>query len=98
MAASFFWVLLVCGWIQPFWLIHRCPIAFSRKSLVIWWMTFRAAPSRYWFEMLRHPLAVLNGDRFSPWRNIGFLLALSLPLLLIPLLSVDSALLVAVPS
>ena len=47
--------------------------------------------------MLRHPLALLRSVGVPPGATLGFLLALSLPLLLIPLLSVDSALLVAAP-
>ena len=34
--------------------LRRCPVgpsfSFLGKSLVIWWMTFRAAPSRYWLQ------------------------------------------------
>ena len=96
MAVSFSWVLLVTGWIQP-----SVDSSLSDRFLLekfghlvddVSGGTLSALVA-----MLRNPLAVLQAIVSPPGATLGFLLALSLPLLLIPLLSVDSALLVAVP-
>lgn len=47
--------------------------------------------------MLQRPLAVLHALVTPPGTTLGFLLALSLPLLFVPLISLDAALLVAAP-
>lgn len=49
------------------------------------------------FQMLQKPVAVLEALVSPPGATFGFLIALSLPLLLVPLLSVDAALMVSVP-
>ena len=47
--------------------------------------------------MLRQPLALLEALVSPPGATLGFVLALSLPLMLVPLLSVDAALLMLAP-
>ncbi len=46
--------------------------------------------------MLQRPLALVQALISPPGATLGFVLALTLPLLFVPLLSVDAALLVAV--
>ena len=47
--------------------------------------------------MLREPLSVLQALVSPPGATLGFVLALTLPLLFVPLLSVDALLLVSAP-
>ena len=61
-------------------------------------MTFRAGPRLFCWAMLRQPLALLQALVSPPGATVGFVLALTLPLVLfVPLLSVDAALLMLVP-
>ena len=49
------------------------------------------------FQMLQKPAALLEALVSPPGATVGFLIALSLPLLLVPLFSVDVALIVSAP-
>ena len=49
------------------------------------------------FQMLQKPVALLQALVSPPGATLGFLIALSLPLLLVPLFSVDAALIVSAP-
>ena len=49
------------------------------------------------FQMLQNPVALLQALVSPPGATLGFLIALSLPLLLVPLFSVDVALIVSAP-
>lgn len=96
MVVSFFWVLLVTGWIQPA-VDSSLSDRFLQEKFGHLVDDVSGGTLSVLVAMLRHPLAVLQAIVSPPGATLGFLLALSLPLLLIPLLSVDSALLVAVP-
>ena len=96
MAVSFSWVLLVTGWIQPS-VDSSLSDRFLQEKFGHLVDDVSGGTLSVLLAMLRHPLAVLQAIVSPPGATLGFLLALSLPLLLIPLLSVDSALLVAVP-
>ena len=96
MAGSFFWVLLVTGWIQPA-VDSSLSDRFLQEKFGHLVDDVSGGTLSVLVAMLRNPLAVLQAILSPPGATLGFLLALSLPLLLIPLLSVDSALLVAVP-
>jgi uncharacterized membrane protein len=96
MVVSFFWVLLATGWIQPA-VDSSLSDRFLQEKFGHLVDDVSGGTLSVLVAMLRHPLAVLQAIVSPPGATLGFLLALSLPLLLIPLLSVDSALLVAVP-
>ena len=96
MAGSFFWVLLVTGLIQPA-VDSSLSDRFLQEKFGHLVDDVSGGTLSVLVAMLRNPLAVLQAILSPPGATLGFLLALSLPLLLIPLLSVDSALLVAVP-
>ena len=96
MAVSFSWVLLVTGWIQPS-VDSSLSDRFLQEKFGHLVDDVSGGTLSALVAMLRNPLAVLQAIVSPPGATLGFLLALSLPLLLIPLLSVDSALLVAVP-
>ena len=96
MAASFLWVLLVTGWIQPA-VDSSLSDRFLQEKFGHLVDDVSGGTLSVLLAMLRHPLALLQAIVSPPAATLGFLLALSLPLLLIPLLSVDSALLVAAP-
>ena len=96
MMAAFAWVLVVTGWIQP-----AVDSSLADRFLSEKFGHLVDDPSggtvAVVLTMLRKPLAVLQALVSPPGATLGFVLALTLPLLLIPLLSVDAALLVAVP-
>ena len=96
MASSFLWVLLVTGWIQPA-VDSSLSDRFLQEKFGHLVDDVSGGTLSVLLAMLRHPLALLQAIVSPPGATLGFLLALSLPLLLIPLLSVDSALLVAAP-
>ena len=96
MVASFAWVLVVTGWIQP-----AVDSSLADRFLSEKFGHLVDDPSggtvAVVLTMLRQPLAVLQALVSPPGATLGFVLALTLPLLFVPLLSVDAALLVAVP-
>ena len=96
MLASFLWVLLVTGWIQP-----MVDSSLSDRFLQEKFGHLVDDPSQgtasVLIAMLSRPLALLQALISPPGATVGFLLALSLPLLFVPLLSVDAVLLMAAP-
>ena len=96
MAAAFAWVLVVTGWIQP-----AVDSSLADRFLSEKFGHLVADPSggtaAVVLAMLRQPLALLQALLSPPGATLGFVLALTLPLLFVPLRSVDAALLVAVP-
>ena len=96
MVAAFAWVLVVTGWIQP-----AVDSSLADRFLSEKFGHLVDDPSggtvAVVLTMLRRPLAVLQALVSPPGATLGFVLALTLPLLFVPLLSVDAALLVAVP-
>ena len=96
MLMSFFWVLLVTGWVQPA-VDSSLSDRFLQEKFGHLVKDVSGGTFAVMLGMLRQPLALLQAIVSPPGTTLGFLLALSLPLLFIPLLSVDSLLLVAVP-
>ena len=96
MLSSFLWVLLVTGWIQPA-VDSSLSDRFLQEKFGHLVKDVSGGTFAVMLGMLRQPLALLQAIVSPPGSTLGFLLALSLPLLFVPLLSVDSALLVAVP-
>ena len=96
MAAAFVWVLVVTGWIQPAVDSSLADRFLSEKfgHLVV---DPSGGTAAVVLAMLRQPLALLQALVSPPGATLGFVLALTLPLLFVPLRSVDAALLVAVP-
>jgi uncharacterized membrane protein len=96
MLASFGWVLLVTGWMQP-----AVDSSLADRFLAEKFGHLIDDPSggtvAVVLTMLSRPWAVLQALVSPPGATLGFVLALSLPLALVPLLSLDAALLVAVP-
>ena len=96
MAAAFVWVLVVTGWIQP-----AVDSSLADRFLSEKFGHLVEDPSggtaAVVLAMLRQPLALLQALVSPPGATLGFVLALTLPLLFVPLRSVDAALLVAVP-
>ncbi len=90
------WVLIVTGWIQP-----AVDSSLADRFLAEKFGHLVEDPSRgtvaLMLAMLREPLAVLQALVSPPGATLGFVLALTLPLLFIPLLSVDALLLVSAP-
>ena len=96
MLISFLWVLLITGWIQP-----MVDSSLSDRFLQEKFGHLVDDPSggtaSVLFAMLRRPLALFEALVSPPGATLGFLLALSLPLLFVPLFSVDALLLMAAP-
>ena len=96
MLVSFAWVVLVTGWIQP-----MVDSSLSDRFLKEKFGHLVDDPSggtvAVLWAMLRQPLALLDALVSPPGATVGFVLALSLPLVLVPLLSVDAALLMLAP-
>ena len=96
MLISFVWVLLVTGWIQP-----MVDSSLSDRFLQEKFGHLVNDPSggtvSVLFAMLGRPLALLEALVSPPGGTLGFLLALSLPLLFVPVFSVDAVLLMAAP-
>ena len=85
MAVSFSWVLLVTGWIQPS-VDSSLSERFLQEKFGHLVDDVSGGTLSALVAMLRNPLAVLQAIVSPPGATLGFLLALSLPLLLIPLL------------
>ena len=97
MLVSFAWVVLVTGWIQP-----MVDSSLSDRFLKEKFGHLVDDPSggtvAVLWAMLRQPLALLEALVSPPGATLGFVLALSLPLVLVPLgFSVDAALLMLAP-
>ena len=96
MLIAFVWVLLVTGWIQP-----MVDSSLSDRFLQEKFGHLVNDPSggtvSVLFAMLGRPLALLEAIVSPPGGTLGFLLALSLPLLFVPVFSVDAVLLMAAP-
>lgn len=96
MVMAFGWVLLVTSWIQP-----AVDSSLADRFLSEKFGHLVDDPSggtvSVVLTMLQQPLAVLQALVSPPGATLGFVLALTLPLLFVPLLSPDAALLVAAP-
>ena len=96
MLGSLGWVLIITGWLQP-----AVDSSLADRFLAEKFGHLVEDPSRgtvaLMLAMLREPLAVLQALVSPPGATLGFVLALTLPLLFIPLLSVDALLLVSAP-
>ena len=96
MLLSFGWVLLVTNWIQP-----AVDSSLADRFLAEKFGHLVEDPSQgtlaVVLTMLGRPLALLQALVSPPGATVGFVLALTLPLLFVPLLSIDAGLLVLVP-
>ncbi|WP_225322933.1 DUF2079 domain-containing protein [Synechococcus sp. RSCCF101] len=96
MVAAFLWVVLVTGWIQPM-VDSSLSDRFLQEKFGHLVEDVSGGTLSVLLGMVRNPLALLKTLGSPPGATLAFLLALTLPLLFIPLLSIDSALLVAAP-
>ena len=96
MLVSFAWVVLVTGWIQP-----MVDSSLSDRFLKEKFGHLVDDPSGgtvvVLWSMLRQPIALLEALVSPPGATLGFVLALSFPLVLVPLISLDAALLMLAP-
>ena len=91
MVGSFGWVLMVTGWIQPM-VDSSLADRFLQEKFGHLVEDVSEGSLAVVLGMLSQPLALL-----PPGATLGFLLALTLPLVFVPFRSLDAALLVAVP-
>ncbi|CAI8435556.1 MAG: Uncharacterised protein [Cyanobium sp. ARS6] len=96
MLMAFCWVLLITGWIQPA-VDSSLSDRFLQEKFGHLIKGASGGTFALMLSMLSQPLALLQAIVSPPGSTLGFLLALSLPLLFIPMLSVDALLLMAVP-
>ena len=96
MLVSFVWVLLVTGWLQPM-VDSSLSDRFLQEKFGHLAEDSSGGTLAVLLAMLRRPWALLQALVSPPGATLGFLLALSLPLVFVPLLSVDAALLMAAP-
>ena len=96
MLAALGWVLLITGWIQP-----AVDSSLADRFLAEKFGHLLEDPSGGTLSLLlvmfREPFSVLQALLSPPGATLGFVVALTLPLLFIPLLSVDALLLVSAP-
>ena len=96
MLIAFVWVLLVTGWIQPM-VDSSLSDRFLQEKFGHLVNDPSGGTASVLFAMLGRPLALLEALISPPGGTLGFLLALSLPLLFVPVFSVDAVLLMAAP-
>ena len=96
MLVSFGWVLLVTGWIQPM-VDSSLADRFLQEKFGHLVDDPSGGTAAVLFQMLQRPLALIQALVSPPGGTLGFLLALSLPLLFVPLRSVDALLLMVAP-
>lgn len=96
MAASFCWVLLITGWIQPS-VDSSLSDRFLQEKFGHLVEDVSGGTLSVLITLLSRPSALLQAILSPPGATVGFVLALSLPLLFVPLLSLDAVLLMAVP-
>ena len=96
MAVCFCWVLLITGWIQPT-VDSSLSDRFLQEKFGHLVEDVSGGTMSVLIALLRRPVALLQAIVSPPGATLGFVLALSLPLLFVPLLSLDGALLMAVP-
>jgi len=90
------WVLIVTGWIQPLVDSSLTDRFFDEKfgHLVD---DVSGGTAAVVLAMLQRPLALLQAIVTPPGATLGFVLALTLPLVFIPVLSLDAVLLMLLP-
>lgn len=96
MLVSFVWVLLVTGWIQPM-VDSSLSDRFLQEKFGHLVEDTSGGTAVVLLEMLQRPWALLEALVSPPGGTLGFVLALSLPLLFVPLRSVDALLLMVAP-
>ena len=96
MLISFAWVLLVTGLIQPS-VDASLSDRFLQEKFGHLVEDVSGGTWSVLLQMLQKPAALLEALVSPPGATLGFLIALSLPLLLVPLFSVDAALIVSAP-
>jgi len=96
MLVSFVWVLLVTGWLQPM-VDSSLSDRFLQEKFGHLVEDSSGGTLSVLLAMLGRPWALLQALVSPPGATFGFLLALSLPLLFVPLLSLDAVLLMAAP-
>ena len=96
MLVSFGWVLLVTGWIQPM-VDSSLADRFLQEKFGHLVDDPSGGTAAVLLQMLQRPLALIQALVSPPGGTLGFLLALSLPLLFVPLRSVDALLLMFAP-
>ena len=96
MVGSFGWVLMVTGWIQPM-VDSSLADRFLQEKFGHLVEDVSEGSLAVVLGMLSQPLALLQSLITPPGATLGFLLALTLPLVFVPFRSLDAALLVAVP-
>ena len=96
MLVSFAWVLLVTGLIQPS-VDASLSDRFLQEKFGHLVEDVSGGTWSVLLQMLQKPAALLEALVSPPGATLGFLIALSLPLLLVPLFSVDAALIVSAP-
>ena len=96
MLISCAWVLLVTGLIQPS-VDASLSDRFLQEKFGHLVEDVSGGTLSVLFQMLQKPAALLQALVSPPGATLGFLIALTLPLLLVPLFSVDAALIVSAP-
>ena len=96
MLISFAWVLLVTGLIQPS-VDASLSDRFLQEKFGHLVEDVSGGTWSVLLQMLQKPVALLEALVSPPGATLGFVIALSLPLLLVPLFSIDAALIVSAP-
>ena len=96
MLISFAWVFLVTGFVQPS-VDASLSDRFLQEKFGHLVADVSGGTLSVLLQMAQKPVALLRALVSPPGATLGFLLALTLPLLLVPLFSVDVALIVSAP-
>ncbi len=96
MLISFAWVFLVTGFVQPS-VDASLSDRFLQEKFGHLVEDVSGGTWSVLLQMVQKPVALLGALVSPPGATLGFLLALTLPLLLVPLFSVDVALIVSAP-